>query len=62
MRAPRDSGLGHVDTDLRVTKRSSLVTLDRDRAEDLGVPARDIANGPLTDVMGGRDLWTDSPR
>ena len=31
------------------------MTLDRDRAEDLGVPARDIAT-TLQTLLGGRDV------
>jgi multidrug efflux pump len=38
-----------------VTKPELVVTLDRDRAEDLGVPARDIATTMQT-MLGGRDV------
>lgn len=48
-------GLVNVDTDLRVTKPELVVSLDRDRAEDLGVPARDIAT-TLQTLLGGRDV------
>ena len=48
-------GLLNVDTDLRVTKPELVVNLDRDRAEDLGVPARDIAM-TLQTLLGGRDI------
>ncbi|HEY0242618.1 MAG TPA: efflux RND transporter permease subunit [Gemmatimonadaceae bacterium] len=48
-------GLVNVDTDLRVTKPELVVNLDRDRAEDLGVPARDIAT-TLQTLLGGRDV------
>jgi multidrug efflux pump len=48
-------GLMNVDTDLRVTRPELVVTLDRDRAEDLGVPARDIAV-TLQTMLGGRDV------
>ena len=48
-------GLLNVDTDLRVTKPELVVNLDRDRAEDLGVPARDIAT-TLQTLLGGRDV------
>jgi multidrug efflux pump len=48
-------GLLNVDTDLRVTKPELVVTLDRDRAEDLGVPARDVAT-TLQTLLGGRDV------
>jgi multidrug efflux pump len=54
-RARRIPGLMNVDTDLRVTKPELLVSLDRDRAEDLGVPARDIAT-TLQTLLGGRDV------
>jgi multidrug efflux pump len=54
-RAQRIPGLLNVDTDLRVTKPELVVTLDRDRAEDLGVPARDIAT-TLQTLLGGRDV------
>jgi len=48
-------GLMNVDTDLRVTRPELVVTLDRDRAEDLGVPAREIAT-TLQTLLGGRDV------
>jgi multidrug efflux pump len=54
-RARTIPGLVNVDTDLRVTKPELVVTLDRDRAEDLGVPARDIATS-LQTLLGGRDV------
>src|SRR5688572_32721963 len=54
-RASAIPGLLNVDTDLRVTKPELEVTLDRDRAEDLGVPARDIAT-TLQTLLGGRDV------
>jgi len=54
-RASTIPGLVNVDTDLRVTKPELVVTLDRDRAEDLGVPARDIAT-TLQTLLGGRDV------
>ncbi len=54
-RAARIPGLMNVDTDLRVTKPELIVTLDRDRAEDLGVPARDVAL-TLNTLLGGRDV------
>jgi multidrug efflux pump len=38
-----------------VTRPELVVTLDRDRAEDLGVPARDIAT-TLQTLLGGRDV------
>ena len=54
-RARTIPGLMNVDTDLRVTRPELVVTLDRDRAEDLGVPARDIAT-TLQTLLGGRDV------
>jgi multidrug efflux pump len=54
-RAGTIPGLLNVDTDLRVTKPELVVTLDRDRAEDLGVPARDVAM-TLQTLLGGRDV------
>ncbi len=54
-RARQIPGLLNVDTDLRVTKPELVVGLDRDRAEDLGVPARDIAT-TLQTLLGGRDV------
>ncbi|HYJ80789.1 MAG TPA: efflux RND transporter permease subunit, partial [Longimicrobiaceae bacterium] len=54
-RASAIPGLMNVDTDLRVTRPELVVTLDRDRAEDLGVPARDVAT-TLGTLLGGRDV------
>jgi multidrug efflux pump len=54
-RARAIPGLVNVDTDLRVTRPELVVSLDRDRAEDLGVPARDIAT-TLQTLLGGRDV------
>jgi multidrug efflux pump len=54
-RARMIPGLVNVDTDLRVTRPELVVTLDRDRAEDLGVPARDVATTMQT-LLGGRDV------
>src|SRR5688572_8510160 len=54
-RARTIPGLMNVDTDLRVTRPELVVSLDRDRAEDLGVPARDIAI-TLQTMLGGRDV------
>jgi multidrug efflux pump len=52
-RARKIKGLVNVDTDLRVNKPEVLVAFDRDRAEDLGVPVRDVA-GTLQTLLGGR--------
>jgi multidrug efflux pump len=54
-RASEIPGLVNVDTDLRVTRPELVVSLDRDRAEDLGVPARSIAT-TLQTLLGGRDV------
>jgi multidrug efflux pump len=54
-RAATIPGLMNVDTDLRVTRPELVVSLDRDRAEDLGVPARSIAT-TLQTLLGGRDV------
>ncbi|MFZ5625615.1 MAG: efflux RND transporter permease subunit [Gemmatimonadota bacterium] len=56
-RARRIPGLINVDTDLRVNKPELTVTFDRDRAEDLGVPVRDIAS-TLQTLLGGRRVST----
>ena len=48
-------GLLNIDTNLRVTKPELVVNLDRDRAEDLGVPASNIAS-TLQTLLGGRDV------
>lgn len=56
-RARQIPGLINVDTDLRVNKPELTVSFDRDRAEDLGVPIRDIA-GTLQTMLGGRPIST----
>ena len=50
-------GLINVDTDLRVNKPELTVRYDRDRAEDLGVPIRDVANA-LQALLGGQRVST----
>ena len=50
-------GLVNVNTDLRVNKPELTVEFDRDRAEDLGVPVRDVA-GTLQTLLGGRRVST----
>src|SRR5256712_2041480 len=47
-RARAIKGLTNIDTDLRVNKPELRVTFDRDRAEDLGVPVRDVAGALQT--------------
>jgi multidrug efflux pump len=56
-RASAIKGLTNVDTDLRVNKPELRVTFDRDRAEDLGVPVRDVASA-LQTFLGGRRVST----
>jgi multidrug efflux pump len=52
-RARTIKGLVNVDTDLRINKPEVLVAFDRDRAEDLGVPVRDVA-ATMQTLLGGR--------
>src|SRR5881394_575135 len=56
-RAQQVKGLANVQTDLFVNKPELRVTFDRDRAEDLGVPVRDVA-GALQTFLGGRRVST----
>src|SRR5258708_35109324 len=56
-RARQIKGLTNIDTDLRVNKPELRVTFDRDRAEDLGVPVRDVASA-LQTFLGGRRVST----
>ncbi len=56
-RANAIKGLTNIDTDLRVNKPELRVTFDRDRAEDLGVPVRDVA-AALQTFLGGRRVST----
>ncbi|HEY3221744.1 MAG TPA: efflux RND transporter permease subunit [Gemmatimonadales bacterium] len=56
-RASQIKGLANVQTDLFVNKPELRVTFDRDRAEDLGVPVRDVA-GALQTFLGGRRVST----
>jgi multidrug efflux pump len=56
-RARGIKGLINVDTDLRVNKPELTVKFDRDRAEDLGVPVRDVA-ATLQTLLGGRRVST----
>jgi len=46
-----------VDTDLRVNKPELAVSYDRDRAEDLGVPVRDVAS-TMQAMLGGQRAST----
>jgi len=56
-RARQVSGLINLDTDLRVNKPELTVAYERDRAEDLGVPVRDVA-ATLQTLLGGRRVST----
>ncbi len=56
-RASQIKGLANVQTDLFVNKPELRVTFDRDRAEDLGVPVRDVASA-LQTFLGGRRVST----
>lgn len=56
-RARQIHGLTNVDTDLRVNKPELSVSYDRDRAEDLGVPVRDVA-GTMQAMLGGSRVST----
>ncbi|HEX5387061.1 MAG TPA: efflux RND transporter permease subunit [Gemmatimonadales bacterium] len=56
-RARGIKGLINVDTDLRVNKPELTVSFDRDRAEDLGVPVRDVAT-TLQTLLGGTRVST----
>jgi multidrug efflux pump len=56
-RARQIKGLTNIDTDLRVNKPELRVTFDRDRAEDLGIPVRDVA-AALQTFLGGRRVST----
>ncbi|MFQ5747217.1 MAG: efflux RND transporter permease subunit [Gemmatimonadota bacterium] len=56
-RARTIPGLINVDTDFRVNKPELTVRYERDRAEDLGVPIRDVSN-TLQTMLGGRRVST----
>jgi multidrug efflux pump len=56
-RAHKIRGLLNIDTDLKVNKPELTVSFDRDRAEDLGVPVRDIAS-TLQTLLGGNRVST----
>ncbi len=56
-RARMIPGLVNVDTDLRINKPELTVRFDRDRAEDLGVPIRNVASTFQT-LLGGRQVST----
>ncbi|MEE8117394.1 MAG: efflux RND transporter permease subunit [Gemmatimonadales bacterium] len=56
-RARQIPGLINVDSDLRVNKPELSVRFDRDRAEDLGVPIRDVSS-TLQALLGGQRVST----
>ncbi|HEX7024032.1 MAG TPA: efflux RND transporter permease subunit [Gemmatimonadales bacterium] len=56
-RARQVRGLTNVDTDLRVNKPELSVSYQRDRAEDLGVPVRDVAS-TMQAMLGGQRAST----
>jgi multidrug efflux pump len=56
-RASQIKGMVNVQTDLFVNKPELRVTFDRERAEDLGVPVRDVA-AALQTFLGGRRVST----
>ena len=56
-RARQIRGLTNVDTDMRINKPELSVSYDRDRAEDLGVPVRDVA-GTMQALLGGQRIGT----
>jgi multidrug efflux pump len=56
-RASQIPGLVNAEPDLYVNKPELRVTFDRNRAEDLGVPVRDVA-GALQTLLGGRRVST----
>ncbi len=59
LRARQIRGLTNVDTDLRINKPELAVSYDRDRAEDLGVPIRDVA-ATMQALLGGTRVGTFS--
>jgi len=56
-RVSQIKGLANVQPDLFVNKPELRVTFERDRAEDLGVPVRDVASA-LQTFLGGRRVST----
>src|SRR3954471_21665413 len=56
-RVSQIKGLANVQPDLFVNKPGLRVTFERDRAEDLGVPVRDVASA-LQTFLGGRRVST----
>ncbi|HEX9895034.1 MAG TPA: efflux RND transporter permease subunit [Gemmatimonadales bacterium] len=56
-RARQVNGLINVDSDMRINKPELTVSFDRNRAEDLGVPVRDVATA-LQALLGGQRVST----
>jgi multidrug efflux pump len=56
-RVAQIKGIANPRTDLYVNKPELRVTFERDRAEDLGVPVRDVASA-LQTFLGGRRVST----
>ena len=56
-RARQIPGLINVDSDMRINKPELTVSFDRNRAEDLGVPVRDVATA-LQALLGGQRVST----
>jgi multidrug efflux pump len=56
-RASQIPGIVNAQTDLFVNKPELRVTFERNRAEDLGVPVRDVASA-LQTLLGGRRVST----
>jgi multidrug efflux pump len=56
-RARAIEGLSNVDSNLRVNKPELVISYDRERVEDLGVPVRDVA-GALQTLLGGQRVST----
>ncbi len=56
-RVSQMKNITNVQIDLKVNKPELTVNFDRDRAEDLGVPVRDVASA-LQTLLGGRRVST----
>jgi multidrug efflux pump len=56
-RARQIPGVINVDSDMRINKPELTVSFDRNRAEDLGVPVRDVATA-LQALLGGQRAST----
>ena len=56
-RARQVPGVMNVDSDMRINKPELTVSFDRNRAEDLGVPVRDVATA-LQALLGGQRAST----